>query len=151
VLLPEFRDNQEGTVHFHYLLDGPDALLPATRSLEEHARDVAQVLDGGDPDPDRSARFVRQFVRPAGLNVSATTRFVEALEALAARPAPSPRPAPAWTRLCRPLLRPFANAAANRIRRISDQRRRQKEVVLSEHRRKRRAERELARPPQNPS
>ncbi|MGH7552506.1 MAG: hypothetical protein ACREMQ_05710, partial [Longimicrobiales bacterium] len=151
VLLPEFRDNQEGTVHFHYLLDGPDALLRVTRSLEDHAREVAEVLEGRDRDRDRSARFVRGFVRPGALAVPATARFVEALEALAALPAPQPRPAPAWTRLCRPMLTRFAHAAAERVRRISDERRRQKDVVLTEHRRKRRAERELARQTQNTS
>jgi hypothetical protein len=102
------------------------------------------VLEGRHPDADRSARFVRHFVRPGASGVSATTRFVETLEALAARPAPQPQPAPVWTRLCRPLLKPFADAAGARIVRISDERRRQKELVLVEHRRKRRAERELA-------
>ncbi|MSO84128.1 MAG: hypothetical protein EXQ53_12680 [Acidobacteria bacterium] len=138
VLLPEFRDNQEGTLHFRYLLDGPDALLLATRSLDDHARDLARVLDGRDPDPDRSRRFVRSFVRPCG-DEPATARFVEALEALGARPAPAPEPAPAWTHVIRPLLRPFANAAAERVRRLKTERRQQKELVLIEHRRKRKA------------
>jgi hypothetical protein len=142
VLLPEFRDNQEGTVHFHYLLDGPDALLRATRSLEDHALEVATLLDGGDPDPDRSARFVRRFVRPGPQGVAATTRFVEA---------PQPEPAPFWTRVCRPLLTPFAHAAAERVLRISSERRRQKEAILVEHRRKRRAERKVLREGQNTS
>lgn len=134
VLLPECHDNQEGTLHFHYLLEGRDAVLRATRSLDEHARDVAQVLDGCDPDPDRSARFVRTFVRPCGLNIPATTRFVDVLEQLATRPAPAPVPVPSWTRLIRPLLQPFANAAAERVRRIEDELRRQREQVLLAHR-----------------
>ncbi len=134
VLLPEFDDNQEGTVHFHYLLDGPDALLRATRSLDEHASDLATFLDGHDPDPDRSARFVRAFVRPCGLHIPATTRVVEALEGVAARPAPAPVPVPAWTRLIRPMLRPFANAAADRVRRIEDELRQERKQVLLEHR-----------------
>jgi len=153
VLLPEFHDNQEGTVHFHYLLDGPDALLRATRSLDAHARDLAQILDGHDPDPDRSARFVRAFVRPCGLDVPATTRVVEALEALAARPAPAPVPVPVSTRLVRPLFQPFlrryAEAAAERVRlrveaslRRSEQRlldhRQRKGPMLAEHRRRKR-------------
>jgi len=41
VLIPEFQNSQEGTVHFHYLLSGPDALLRSTRSLDEHASDLA--------------------------------------------------------------------------------------------------------------
>ena len=144
VLLPEFRDNQEGTLHFRYLLDGPDALLRAARSLDDHARDVASVLDGCDPDPERSRRFVRWFVRPCG-DEPATARFVEAVEALGTEPAPTPEPVPAWTRVIRPMLRPFANAAAERMRRIRAERRRQKERILLEHRRVRRAAEDLAR------
>jgi len=161
VLPPEFRDSQEGTVHFHYLLDGPHALLRATRSLDAHARDLADVLDGRDPDPERSARFVRTFVRPCGLDTPATARFVDALEALGARPAPAPRPAPAWTRLIRPLLQPYADAAEKELRlaalesrRRSEERlldhRRRKEPILLEHRQRRieehrRRKREAAR------
>lgn len=140
VLLPEFFDNQEGTVHFHYLLDGPDALLRATRSLDAHARDLAQVLEGHDADPGRSARFVRSFVRPFGVDTPATARVVDALEALAAGPAPAPVPTPAWTRSIRPLmrliLRPYADAAAERVRRAADASRRREAETLEAHRRR---------------
>lgn len=139
VLLPEFRESQEGTVHFHYLLDGPNAMLRATRSLDEHARDLAAVLEGRDADPDRSARFVRAFVRPRGIDIPATTVFVEALEALAARPAPAPEPSPVWTRLVRPFLWPFAQAASERARRLHDDFRRQKQQMLLDHRRRKAA------------
>ncbi len=145
VLVPEFHDSQEGTVHFHYLLHGPDALLRAARSLDEHVDHVAAALTGRDPDPQRSMRFVRSFVRPEPFDVSATTRFVDALEALAAHPAPAPEPAPAWTRLVRPILRPFARAAAERMRRIKDELRRQKDLKLEEHRRQKRAHAAAAR------
>jgi hypothetical protein len=134
VLPAEFHDSQEGTVHFHYLLHGPNALLRAARSLDEHARDLAAVLEGRDPDPERSARFIRAFVRPRGLDTPATTVFVEALEALAARPAPAPVPVPAWTPLIRPILQPFANAAAERVRRMEEESRRRSERLLLEHR-----------------
>jgi len=137
VLLPEFRDSQEGTVHFHYLLHGPDALLRATRSLDAHADDLSATLLGQDPDPDRGTRFVRAFVRPDPRHVSATERFVDTLEALAAAPAPQPEPAPAWTGMLRPLLTPFARAAAERVRRIKQEHRRLKELRLQEHRRNR--------------
>ena len=51
VLLPEFRDNQEGTVHFHYLLDGPEALLRASRSM----RSMRASCAARGPRPDRIA------------------------------------------------------------------------------------------------
>jgi hypothetical protein len=134
ILLPEFHDSQEGTVHFHYLLKEPNGLLHAARSLDEHAQKLAVALEGRDPDPDRSARFVREFVRPRGLDISATDVFVQELEALAARPAPKPIPVPAWTPLVRPVLQPFANAAAERVRRMEEESRRRSAQRLEEHR-----------------
>jgi hypothetical protein len=145
VLLPEFRNNQEGTVHFKYLLEGPDALLRATRSLEAHAGDLAATLSGRDSDPDRSARFVRAFVRPGTPDVAATTRFVDVLERMGREPEPAPLPVPWWTRPIRPLLRPFAERAVERIRRLKEAHRQQKEQVLIEHRRRRREAEALAR------
>jgi predicted glycosyltransferase len=135
ILMPEFADSQEGTVHFHYLLQGPESLLRSTRSLGEHARDLAARLEGHDPDPERSARFVRAFVRPRGLETPATTVFVEELEALAARPAPARLPVPLWTHLIRPILKPFADAAARRILLMEEASRRRAAERLEEHRR----------------
>ena len=51
VLLPEFRENQEGTIHFHYLLHVAGGLLHASRSLDEHAAQLDELLAGGGPDP----------------------------------------------------------------------------------------------------
>jgi hypothetical protein len=138
VLLPEFTDSQEGTIHFHYLLDPASPLLRATRSLDGHARDLADVLEGRDPDPGRSERFVRAFVRPCGLDTPATTRVVDALETLASRPAPVPEPVPLSTRMIVPLLRPFlqpyADAAEEQMRRAAEESRRRSEQRLLEHR-----------------
>jgi hypothetical protein len=138
VLLPEFQDNQEGTVHFHYLLDGPNALLRATRSLDDHARDLADILKGRDTDPGRSARFVGAFVRPCGGDTSSTTLVVEALEALGSQPAPAPVPIPVRVRLMGPLirwmLRPYARAVAEQIRLAQQELRRQGEQRMLKHR-----------------
>jgi hypothetical protein len=134
ILPPEFHESQEGTVHFHYLLDGPDALLHSARSLEDHASALAAALDGRDPDPDRSRRFVRTFVRPCGIETRATTRFVEAIEKVAAASAPAPVPAPFWTHLVRPLLQPFAYLAAERVRRMEEESRRRSDQRLEDHR-----------------
>ena len=139
VLLPEFRESQEETVHFHYLLDGPDALLRSARSLDEHARDLAAVLECGDPDRERGARFVRTFVRPCGLEVAATTVLVDALEDIARAPAPARERVPLWASILRPLLWPFATAAARRVRRIRDEHRSRKHAALAAHRRRKAA------------
>ena len=135
ILPPEFQDSQEGTVHFHYLLQGSDKLLHSARSFEDHTRDLAATLDGHNPDPERSARFVRAFVRPRGLETPATTVFVEELEALAARPTPPPLPVPVWTHPIRLILKPFADAAARRILLLEELSRRRSQERLEEHRR----------------
>jgi len=141
VLLPEFSDSQEGTIHFHYLLGDGSGVLRATRSLDEHADDLAAILEGRGTDPDRSARFVRTFVRPYGLDTPATTRVVDALEHLAAQPPPAPVPAPRWTHVVRPALWPFARAAAARVRRSRNAFRDDKRRRLAEHRRRKADER----------
>jgi hypothetical protein len=140
ILVPEFQHSQEGTLHFRYLLDGPNRLLRAAASLDEHARDLAGVIEGRDIDPDRSARFVRAFVRPCGLDTSATDHFVNALERVGAQPAPAPVPVPPWAPLIHPLLWPFAQGAARRARRVKTASSQHKEQRLAEHRRRKRAD-----------
>jgi hypothetical protein len=88
LLLPEFRDNQTGTLHFRYLLEGPDAVLHAATDLESHVTQLDAALGGRLPD--RTDAFVRQFIRPHGLDRVSTAAFVEALEAQAAAQPPAP-------------------------------------------------------------
>ncbi|MBI2828464.1 MAG: hypothetical protein HYX77_04225 [Acidobacteria bacterium] len=83
VLLPEFRENQEGTIHFHYLLSVAGGLLNASRTLDEHAARLGELLDGRGPDPERGRRFVEAFVRPQGLSRASTPLFVDSVEDLA--------------------------------------------------------------------
>ena len=81
VLLPKYsRNNQEGTIHFHYLLNVKGGLLHVARSFEEHVAQLSERIAAPDaPDP-RSVRFTEAFIRPAGLDVPATPAFVEAVE-----------------------------------------------------------------------
>ena len=94
VLLPEFRDNQEGTFHFHHLMRVGDGFLNVSRSLAEHAAQLGAVLNGAPGRPNRP--FVEAFIRPRGADVAATPVFVEALETMAAAPPLRPQPVPAW-------------------------------------------------------
>ena len=82
VLLPEFRENQEGTLHFQYLLRVGEGFLHTSRSLDEHAWQLLAGLTG--TTSRRNTPFVEAFVRPHGLTAPATPRFVEAVEAVAA-------------------------------------------------------------------
>lgn len=89
VLLPEIsRDNQEGTLHFHYLLDVNGGLLRTATTLEAHVEALAGSLVGDGGGDERAARFTAGFVRPFGMDVPATPRFAEAVEAVAALPRP---------------------------------------------------------------
>jgi hypothetical protein len=97
VLAPEL--GQESTLHFHYLREENGGFLHVARTLEEHAQQLAQVLEDRDEDAERRLRFVESFVRPHGLDRPATPIFADAVEALAGEPVERWRRSP-----LRPLL-----------------------------------------------
>ena len=111
VLLPEFRDNQGGTFHFHHLLTEGEGFLNVAPSLEAHVAQLEALAGGAAMRPNRP--FVERFVRPHGVGVAATPVFAETLETLTSRPAPAPRPRPAWVFLLRPLV--YALVIAGRL------------------------------------
>jgi hypothetical protein len=81
ILLPEFYENQMGTVHFRYLLETGGGLLNAARSFEEHL----SLLDEALTTRASAVRpFIRTFVRPRGLDRAATPIFVDSVEQMAA-------------------------------------------------------------------
>jgi len=107
VLLPEIStQNQEGTIHFHYLLTVNGGLLRAARSLDEHVRLLADSLAGEGSGDEKAARFAEGFVRPFGPAVAATPAFVDAIERVASAPAPR-RDAAGAAVLLRALLYPI--------------------------------------------
>jgi hypothetical protein len=114
ILPEEFRANQEGTLHFRYLIEG--GLLTTARSLEEHERQLAGILAGPPTSiMQRQQEFVRSFVRPRGLTVSATSVMVDAIESLAAAgPADVPRPVPMSGKVGFATLRALARVPAAR-------------------------------------
>jgi hypothetical protein len=141
VLTPAFRDNQEGTFHFHYLLTIGSGFLRATRDLDAHARSLAGAFDGS---PSGNRQFVEAFIRPHGR--PATDVFVEAVERLAA----APRPAPVRRGIGVALARPVASLLAATaelpgLRRVywspvRDAEERARAEMLATRRRRRRAE-----------
>jgi len=84
ILPDEFRDSQEGTLHFRYLREAGGGLLTVAGSLEEHADQLAEALADPDGHPVRRERFVEAFVRPAGIDVPATDALADAIEDQAA-------------------------------------------------------------------
>jgi FkbM family methyltransferase len=87
LLAPEFRDTQEGTLHFHHLREVNGGLLHVARDFDEHLAQLDSALRERHVDDPRCRRFVEAFVRPHGIGVPATPKLVEALESLAAAPA----------------------------------------------------------------
>ena len=77
ILLPEWYENQLGTVHFRYLFEAGGGLLTGARSFDEHLRQLDEALAA---PPTQVRPFVREFVRPNGLDVAATPVFVDAVE-----------------------------------------------------------------------
>jgi hypothetical protein len=116
VLLPEYVDNQEGTIHFHYLLDVAGGLLHASRSLEAHAAQLEAVLRDPEGVDDRSRAFVEAFVRPQGLASASTPRFAAAVADLARlRPAPWAPPVPRGARTGARLLAAVLRGPGRRL------------------------------------
>ena len=107
-LLPEHHENQEGTIHFHYLLTVGGGLLHAARSLDEHFAQLNGTLASGETTSARSRNFVEAFVRPHGLSSAATPIFADAVDALASQPRLSPSSEPLGTRFLRAVMAPAA-------------------------------------------
>jgi hypothetical protein len=115
VLTSEFRDRQEGSLHFQYLRrDGGGCVLEAS-SLSEHLRQLSRVLAGARPE---NVDFVRSFVRPHGLEQAATPRVADAIEQTASVRVPHRTSATAFA------LRPFVWLAGTAIDWATPERRR---------------------------
>lgn len=96
LIAPEMAENQTGTVHFDYLLRAGGGLLNVATAFDEHLRQLDDAL----AHPTAEVKpFVREFVRPRGLDRAATPVFVEEIEKLESRPAASSAreaAAPVW-------------------------------------------------------
>jgi hypothetical protein len=106
-LADEFRGTQQGTIHFQHLRSDEAGHLFVGRTFEEHAEQLEESLRGR-PHDGRSERFLLRFVRPHGLDRSATELAVEAIEEVGAQRAPAPDRGPALAPLVRALLTPAA-------------------------------------------
>ena len=103
IIVPEMESNQTGTVHFNYLLNAGGGLLEVAHSFEEHIQLLDASLAGADlkvrpytgfeSTAESRKPFVREFVRPNGLDVPATPLFVDYVESMAALKPAAPPPA----------------------------------------------------------
>ena len=110
-LLPEHRENQEGTIHFHYLLRVGGGLLHTARTLDDHFEQVNAALQASECESHRSRRFVEAFIRPHGVAVAAGPVFADEVEKLSATIS-DPVTDTAAVRVLRAALAPLAAVAA---------------------------------------
>jgi hypothetical protein len=113
ILLPEFYDNQEGTLHFRYLLDG--GLLRVARDLPSHVRQLGESLAQSDPVVHHNQAFIERFVRPSGLTRASTPLFADAVERVAAMER-RPHPQAMWAWVLRLALTPIARRTTGTFR-----------------------------------
>ena len=117
LVVPEFSERQEGTLHFHYLKSVGGGVFRLARTFDDHCAQLTASL--GEKVPAHvNAGFVSAFVRPLGLDRPATDVFVEALLALGRSSAPVPVREPQWAPALRLLLRPLAFATHAAVARI---------------------------------
>jgi len=102
ILASEFRDTQEGTLHFHHLVAG--GLLNISHDLDEHLNQLRQVLNDRESYQARIKHFIQSFVRPHGLDRECTPIFVEAVENLNQRSVSSSLETVWWSPLVSVLL-----------------------------------------------
>jgi hypothetical protein len=100
----EFAGTQEGTLHFHHLLPENGGCVRIASTLAEHVAQLGERLRDPEAARAETQRFVASFVRPHGLDRPATPIVVEAIERLAATPAPVPQAVPAWAVALRPMV-----------------------------------------------
>ena len=122
-LLPEHHENQEGTIHFHYLLNAGSGLLHTARTLGDHFEQLNEAIHTPGSPSDRSRRFVEAFIRPRGGSVAAATVFADEVEKLITT-TPVPSTETAAVRVLRGALAPIAALAALRAA---------EPLMLSEH------------------
>ena len=114
-LLPEHHENQEGTLHFHYLTNVGGGLLETSRSFGDQFEQLNAVLAGGEHESPRSRPFVEAFIRPHGLATAATPVFareVEKLRSLKREPAAVPGAFSVLRIVLRPVAALMASEAA---------------------------------------
>jgi hypothetical protein len=81
---PEFA--QEGTLHFHYLLDQNGGFLHVAETQHEHFAQLSRGLAHEAEEAEQARRFIGSFLRPGGPGRSATTIYADAVEELARLP-----------------------------------------------------------------
>jgi hypothetical protein len=83
ILNAQYRFKQSERGHFRHLLNGD--FLEVTHSFPESASVIAAILSGKDSKKEQRFRFVCDFIRPHGLDQSASEIMAKAIESAALR------------------------------------------------------------------
>jgi hypothetical protein len=78
ILDSEFRKTQEGTLHFHYLVDG--GLLHVAGNIPEHLIQMGEVMKRPEITERKITSFIHDFIRPRGMDQSCTLAIADAAE-----------------------------------------------------------------------
>jgi hypothetical protein len=92
MLVPEFSGGQQGTLHFNYLLKDHGGFVEVAHDFDSHRQQLTAAVAGGYDAPAIRA-FIREFLRPHGLEIPATTLMADAIEALSRHQRPELIPA----------------------------------------------------------
>jgi hypothetical protein len=87
----DYRDAQEHSIHFSYLRSVGGGLVRTARDFDEHAGQLLDILERRQNGAPPTA-FVREFLRPHGLEEPAAPHMVSVLERTANGPVPRLRP-----------------------------------------------------------
>lgn len=108
VRAPEYTGTQDGTLHFHHLVNVNGGLLRVASDMGEHLQQLSHALRSTGKEAPPARAFVQGFVRPFGLDQPATPRLADGIEALAREPRPLPWQTPLWLLPLRAALYPLA-------------------------------------------
>jgi hypothetical protein len=115
--LPEYRMHQDEMLHFRYLMEVEGGLLRAAPDLDTHLEQLSEAVALGGARDERNRRFLRRFIRPAGLDSPATPAFADALEDLY-REGPADDPSLDRYAWARPVVLPIAAWSRKGIGRV---------------------------------
>lgn len=83
IITDRYKSKQASQGHFRHLLTAD--FLEVTSSMPESAAVIATILSGQDSKKEQRLRFVRDFIRPHGLDQSASNILAQGIESVALR------------------------------------------------------------------
>jgi hypothetical protein len=81
----QFKDTQEGTIHFHHLINSGYGFLHTSRTFEEHLLELSRCIKTEVMNEEKRKKFIETFVRPHGVDIPAAPLLVDSIEQLGAK------------------------------------------------------------------